>query len=95
MSHNSIEYSFFRSLTYSFFRTQQNSETWSEIIDPYYYAAFAWALLDSIANTTVHPPKIRPFREIKCITKIENEAVSLIYRNYHLQLRFNSFIFSL
>lgn len=50
-------------------------ETWTEIVDPTYYAAFAWALLDSIADTTVQPPKLRPLREMRCITKMENESV--------------------
>jgi hypothetical protein len=53
-------------------------ETWTEIMDPTYLAAFAWSLLDSIADTTLQPPKLRPVREIKCITKLENEAVSRI-----------------
>ena len=47
-------------------------------MDPTYYAAFAWVLLDSIADTTAHPPKLRPHREMRCITKLENEAVSLL-----------------
>ena len=51
------------------------AETWTEIVDPTYYAAFAWALLDSIADTTAHPPKLRPHREMKCITKVQNESV--------------------
>lgn len=51
-------------------------ETYSEILDPHYYAAFSWSLLDSVADTSKTPPKLRPFREIRCITKLENEAVS-------------------
>lgn len=51
-------------------------ETYSEILDPHYYAAFSWSLLDSVADTSKAPPKLRPFREIRCITKLENEAVS-------------------
>jgi hypothetical protein len=51
-------------------------ETWTEIVDPTYYAAFAWSLLDSMADTTSHPPRLRPLREIVCITKVANEAVS-------------------
>lgn len=45
------------------------------MVDPTYYAAFAWALLDSIADTTVLPPKLRPHREMRCITRVQNEAV--------------------
>ena len=49
-------------------------------MDPTYYAAFAWALLDSVADTSSHPPKLRPHREMRCITKVQNEAVSnLLY----------------
>jgi hypothetical protein len=51
-------------------------ETWAEVVNPSYFAAFAWALLDSIADTHANPPKLRPLREIRCITKLENEAVS-------------------
>jgi hypothetical protein len=43
-------------------------------VDPTYYAAFAWALLDSIADTSTHPPKFRPHREMSCITKMDNES---------------------
>eukprot|EP01032_Pedospumella_encystans_P014684 gene14684-16846_t len=52
-------------------------ETWTEIVDPTYYAAFAWALLDSIADTTAQPPKLRPLREMRCITKMDNESSML------------------
>ena len=52
-------------------------ETWTEVVNPSHYAAFAWTLLDSIADTSTHPPKLRPFREVRCITKLENEAVSV------------------
>lgn len=55
----------------------KNAETWTEIVDPTYYAAFAWTLLDSVADTSVHPPRLRPHREMRCITKVENEAVIL------------------
>eukprot|EP01040_Poterioochromonas_malhamensis_P001581 gene1581-1675_t len=48
-------------------------EMWTEVVNPNYYAAFAWALLDSIADTTAHPPKLRPLREIRCVTKLDNE----------------------
>lgn len=60
-------------------------ELWTEVVNPSHYAAFAWSLLDSVADTSVHPPKLRPFREIRCVTKLENEAV----RCFHL----NSFFF--
>jgi hypothetical protein len=46
------------------------------MVDPTYYAAFAWALLDAIADTSSVPPKLRPHREMRCITKVQNEAVS-------------------
>lgn len=58
-----------------FLPPQHISETWTEVVDPTYYAAFAWALLDSVADTTVLPPKLRPHREMKCITKVQNELV--------------------
>jgi len=53
-------------------------EVYSDIVNPSFYAAFAWALLDSIADTSLHPPKLRPPREIECITKLDSEAVRLL-----------------
>lgn len=52
-------------------------ETWTEIVDPTYYAAFAWSLLDSIADVTSHPPRLKPVREVNCITKVLNEAAMI------------------
>eukprot|EP01031_Cornospumella_fuschlensis_P032515 gene32515-39311_t len=49
-------------------------EVYAGMVNPHYYAAFTWALLDSIADTSSHPPKLRPLREISCITKLDNEA---------------------
>jgi hypothetical protein len=51
-------------------------------VDPTYYAAFAWALLDSIADTNVQPPKLRPHREMRCITRVQNEAVRRLWLYY-------------
>eukprot|EP00601_Ochromonadales_sp_CCMP2298_P002225 CAMPEP_0173175772 /NCGR_PEP_ID=MMETSP1141-20130122/4093_1 /TAXON_ID=483371 /ORGANISM="non described non described, Strain CCMP2298" /LENGTH=398 /DNA_ID=CAMNT_0014098043 /DNA_START=88 /DNA_END=1281 /DNA_ORIENTATION=- len=50
-------------------------ETWTEIMDPGYYAYFSWALLDAIADTSQEPPHLRPSREISCITQVTNESV--------------------
>jgi hypothetical protein len=55
---------------------------WTEVVNPNYYAAFAWALLDSIADTTAHPPKLRPLREIRCVTKLDNEMVCKYFFPY-------------
>ena len=52
-------------------------DTWSEILDPSYYAAFAWSLLDSIADVSKQPPRLRSRREIKCFTKLQNEAARI------------------
>lgn len=54
------------------------AEVYSDIVNPSFFAAFAWALLDSIADTSHHPPKLRPLREIECITTLESEAVRLL-----------------
>jgi hypothetical protein len=45
--------------------------------DALYFSAFAWALLDSIADCSGTPPKLRALREVKCITKLENEATMI------------------
>lgn len=45
--------------------------------DMLYFSAFAWALLDSIADCSGTPPKLRALREVKCITKLENEATMI------------------
>lgn len=50
-------------------------DTWSELIDPSHYAAFAWTLLDAIADTKKQPPRLRNRRIVRCFTTIENEAV--------------------
>ena len=42
--------------------------------DVLYFSAFAWAVLDSIADCSCTPPKLRALRKVKCITKLENEA---------------------
>lgn len=49
-------------------------DIWAELLDKQYYAVFAWSLLESIADTTVYPPKLRAANEVTCTTKIENEA---------------------
>jgi hypothetical protein len=49
-------------------------DTWTEIVDPLYYAAFTWALLDSIADTRQYPPRLRSNKGITCIMKSSNEA---------------------
>lgn len=49
-------------------------DVWAELLDPKYYAIFAWSLLDSIADTTVYPPKLRAPNEVACTTKLDNEA---------------------
>lgn len=43
-------------------------------MNPSFYAAFSWALLDSIADTALQPPRLRPLREIECITELDSEV---------------------
>lgn len=53
-------------------------ETWSDLVQKDYYAAFAWTLLDSIADVSFNPPRLRPPREMRCIMKMPlNEAALL------------------
>jgi len=52
-------------------------ETWTEFVDADYYAAFAWTLLDSIAELKAQPVKLRPLRTVRCITQIDNQASML------------------
>eukprot|EP01039_Chlorochromonas_danica_P007042 gene7042-7787_t len=49
-------------------------ETYAGTVNPSFYTAFAWALLDGIADTSLNPPKLRPLREISCITETKDEA---------------------
>ena len=45
------------------------------MLNPKFYAAFAWALLGSIVNITSRPPKFKPLKHVECITKVDNENV--------------------
>ncbi len=47
------------------------------MMNPRYYAAFAWALLAALIDYTHNPPKFRIRRDIQCIVHVDNEAVSL------------------
>lgn len=47
-------------------------ETWSTVLSSKYYAAFSWALLDSVADISKFPPKFRQNTGIKCIMKCSN-----------------------
>ena len=51
-------------------------DLWTDIVSPNFYAAFAWSLLDSIADTEQNPPRLRPLREISCIIVMEDEMVT-------------------
>ena len=52
-------------------------ELHTEYVDPMYYSAFAWALLDTIVDLSKQPPKFRPFNHIKCFVKGDNEGAML------------------
>ena len=39
-------------------------ELYTEFIDPQYYAAFAWTILDCLADVSKNPPRFRPIREV-------------------------------
>lgn len=49
-------------------------DTWSELVDLLFYAAFAWTLLDSVADVHKFPLRFRPLNEIPCITHYHNTA---------------------
>ena len=49
-------------------------DVWAEMLDPKYYAVFAWSLLNSIADTNVYPPKLREPNQVTCTTTLDNEA---------------------
>lgn len=53
-----------------------NTELWTQVISASYYAAFAWSLLDSVADTHSSPPRLRPLREVECIVTLNNDVVS-------------------
>jgi hypothetical protein len=52
-------------------------ELHTEYIDPMYYSAFAWALLDTVADLSRQPPKFRQFNHIECFMKGDNEGAML------------------
>eukprot|EP00597_Dinobryon_sp_UTEXLB2267_P015754 CAMPEP_0170111234 /NCGR_PEP_ID=MMETSP0020_2-20130122/8354_1 /TAXON_ID=98059 /ORGANISM="Dinobryon sp., Strain UTEXLB2267" /LENGTH=1300 /DNA_ID=CAMNT_0010336725 /DNA_START=1048 /DNA_END=4950 /DNA_ORIENTATION=- len=58
-------------------------ETWSEIIDKNYLAAFSWALLDSVVDINAIPPRLKYIRDVECIMKISNvsEMISKHFTN--------------
>ena len=50
-------------------------ETWSEIIDKNYLAAFSWTLLDSVVDIIASPPRLKYIRDVECVMKITNVSV--------------------
>ncbi len=52
-------------------------DTWAELMNPEYYAVFAWSLLESIGDTTIFPPKLRNPQKVKSVTNINNEMKML------------------
>ena len=49
-------------------------ETWAVFVDPTYYSAFAWAVLDGVAELRSQPPKLRPLRSVRCMMQASDEA---------------------
>jgi hypothetical protein len=47
-------------------------ETWSTVLSSKYYAAFSWALLDSVADLSKFPPRFRANGDIQCLMKCSN-----------------------
>jgi hypothetical protein len=52
-------------------------ETWSELVEPSFYGAFAWALLVAISDTHKFPPNFRPYNQIECFL-FHNNSVKLL-----------------
>lgn len=52
-------------------------ETWSTVLSSKYYAAFSWALLDSVADVSKFPPRLRANGDIQCIMKCSNGSENL------------------
>ena len=48
--------------------------SWLETFDAMSYCTFLWALIDSLFDTSVYPPKFRTKRFIRCITQKDTEA---------------------
>jgi hypothetical protein len=46
------------------------------MLNPRYYAAFAWALLESLIDISRFPPKFKAKHNIKCIIYVDSETVS-------------------
>ena len=55
----------------------------TEFIDPDYYAAFAWTVLDAVSDLKKNPPRFRTVNKISTIMKLDNEAKMLgtFYKN--------------
>jgi hypothetical protein len=52
-------------------------ERHTEFIDPMYYSAFAWSLLDSMTDLSKQPPQFRPLRTVTQFMKADGEAKML------------------
>jgi len=52
----------------------ENIESLTDLVDPFYYPSFMWALLDAIADTRKFPPRFRAYTEIKCFINHPNQA---------------------
>lgn len=45
-------------------------DIWSELIHVNLHSVFLWVLLDGVADTTRHPPQLRPNKQLCCIVDI-------------------------
>jgi len=52
-------------------------DTWAELMNPEYYAIFAWSILESVGDTLVYPPQLRLPLEVPSCTNIDNEMTML------------------
>lgn len=53
-------------------------DTWAELMNPEYYAIFAWSILESVGDTVAYPPVLRPINEVPCCTNVDNEITMYV-----------------
>ena len=56
-------------------------DTWAELMNPEYYAIFAWSILESVGDTVTYPPQLRLPMEVPSCTNIDNEISMLLNFN--------------
>eukprot|EP00602_Paraphysomonas_sp_CaronLab_P003170 CAMPEP_0185039312 /NCGR_PEP_ID=MMETSP1103-20130426/36043_1 /TAXON_ID=36769 /ORGANISM="Paraphysomonas bandaiensis, Strain Caron Lab Isolate" /LENGTH=736 /DNA_ID=CAMNT_0027578149 /DNA_START=105 /DNA_END=2316 /DNA_ORIENTATION=+ len=68
-------------------------EIWSENAKPRFCAAFSWALLESLTDLSTYPPKLRPIKDVRCITNIrENDILARFAATRTIRVRLGAML---